>query len=87
MFRSYISTLITIFFQLAIFAIFARVLISWMRVGLHNPIVRFLRDVTEPILAPFRRLIPPLWGVVDLSPLFAFIALDIGRSILLRLIG
>lgn len=45
----------------------------------------FLRDVAEPILAPFRKVIPPL-GPLDLSPIVALIVLRIVESILVSLI-
>jgi YggT family protein len=43
------------------------------------PIVRFLHTVTEPLLAPFRRIIPPA-GMFDLSFLVAFIVVEIVTS-------
>jgi YggT family protein len=56
---------------LAIYMIFiiARVFLSWV-VSYYNPVMRFLMNVTEPLLAPLRRTIPPL-GPFDLSPLVA----------------
>jgi YggT family protein len=41
-----------------------------------NPVRRFVTVVTEPVLAPFRRLIPPV-GMLDISFLVAFIVIEI----------
>jgi len=56
--------------------IIAAALISWVSPDPRNPIVMFLRRVTEPVLGPIRRLLPP-WktGGLDLSPLVALIAI------------
>lgn len=51
-----------------------RIVFSWGRVSYANRIMRFLVDVTEPLLGPLRRIIPPL-GWIDISPIVAFIIL------------
>ena len=51
-----------------------RIVFSWGRVSYTNRIMRFLVDVTEPLLGPLRRIIPPL-GWIDISPIVAFIIL------------
>ncbi|HOA25675.1 MAG TPA: YggT family protein [Aggregatilineales bacterium] len=52
----------------------ARVLMSWFRPDPYNPIVRFLYNATEPILAPIREALPATGGI-DFSPLVAFLLL------------
>lgn len=60
---------------LFIFLIFIRVLLSWVSpYGGHNPVVGLLVSVTEPLMGPARRLIPPMSGL-DLSPIAVFILL------------
>jgi YggT family protein len=60
---------------LFIFLIFIRVLLSWVApYGGHNPVTGLLFSVTEPLMRPARRLIPPLSGL-DLSPVAVFILL------------
>lgn len=66
--------------------IIIRILLSWFRGLAAIPGGRFIADVTEPILAFFRRLMPPLGGI-DLAPLWAILALDIFRSIFHSLNG
>ncbi len=52
--------------------IFMRIIFSWGMVSYANPIMRFLVKATDPLLLPLRRIIPPL-GMLDISPIVAFI--------------
>jgi YggT family protein len=52
--------------------IFMRIVFSWGMVSYSNRLMRFLVNVTEPLLGPLRRIIPPL-GMMDISPIFAFL--------------
>jgi YggT family protein len=52
-----------------------RALLSWVSPDPNNPIVQFIERVTEPILYPFRQLIPMYKIGIDLSPLFAILFL------------
>jgi len=54
--------------------IFMRIVFSWGMVSYSNRLMRFLVNTTEPLLGPLRRIIPPL-GIMDISPIFAFIIL------------
>jgi len=56
---------LTIYFWLII----ARALLSWVNPDPYNPVVRFLYNVTEPVLSALRRRIPLVYGGLDLSPL------------------
>ncbi|MDH4126863.1 MAG: YggT family protein [Gammaproteobacteria bacterium] len=76
-------------FQLAIlslrlfmFAIIIRIVLSWVAPQIYNPVSAILGSMTEPLLAPFRRVIPPVGGF-DISPVFAIILLG-ALSILLQ---
>lgn len=51
--------------------LFARVILSWVPVNPYNPVVRFIHDMTEPVMAPFRRILPPVGGI-DFSPILLF---------------
>lgn len=86
MLQTYFAQFISILTQLLIFAIFARVVLSWLRVTPRGLLFSLIVETTEPILNVFRRLVPPIGGILDLSPLFAFLALDLLRSLILRLI-
>jgi YggT family protein len=56
------------------YVILARVLMSWFNPNPHNPIVDAIYRLTEPVLAPIRRILPPMGGF-DLSPLVVFFIL------------
>lgn len=64
--------------------IIAAALISWVSPDPRNPIVVFLRRVTEPVLEPVRRLLPP-WktGGLDLSPMIVLIAIQFVQRVVL----
>ena len=55
--------------------IFARIVFSW-GVSSVNPVMRFLIRATEPVLGPFRRIIPPL-GMFDISPIVVLILIQL----------
>ncbi len=68
--------------QLYSFILLARIVLSWIpNVDLSNSIVQLLYQLTEPVLEPVRRTIPPL-GMIDLSPIIVFIGLRILQSVL-----
>ena len=54
--------------------IFVSVILSWVNPGTYNPVTSILYSLTEPIMAPVRRLIPSVGGL-DLSPIFVIIAI------------
>jgi YggT family protein len=70
--------------ELYSYVIIAAALISWVSPDPRNPIVMFLRQVTEPVLAPVRRLLPP-WrtGGLDLSPVIVLIAIQFVERVIL----
>jgi len=76
---------VDVFFTLLSLAILARVLLSWVRVSSYHPAVDFLYRITEPILAPLRRAIPPI-GMIDISPAIALILVQIVQQILVAII-
>lgn len=64
-----------------IITIVVQAIISWVSPGAGHPAASLLRQVNEPVLAPFRRLLPTAGGL-DLSPLIALIALQFLRLLL-----
>jgi len=61
--------------------VLARAVLSWVSPDPYNPIVRFLQLVTEPVLRPFRKLLPPhKLGGLDLSPLVVLVLLQFVRN-------
>jgi len=76
---------VDVFFTLLSLAILARVLLSWVRVSPYHPAVEFLYRITEPILAPLRRIIPPI-GMIDISPVIAIFLLQLIGQVLAAII-
>lgn len=75
------------FFQLLQLIILVRILLTWFpNVNWYNQPFKFLREVTDPILEPFRRMIPPIGGM-DLSPIVLFFVLNMLESIVLRFVN
>jgi len=80
-----ISLLVTII-QLYSWVLIARIVLSWIpNVDRSNQIVQFLYQITDPVLEPVRQILPPL-GMIDLSPIVVFIALQVLQSALLRMV-
>jgi YggT family protein len=69
-------SLINVVAQLISLLILARAILSWVQVDREQPIVKFIFDVTEPILAPVRNLLPQA-GMMDFSPLVVLLLLQI----------
>lgn len=68
------------------FAILARVLISWVQPIPSGRISIMIYQATEPVLSIFRRLLPRM-GMIDLSPLIAFLALDFAQMGLMNVMN
>jgi len=72
--------------QVIFFLVLARVIMSWLPLitnkplDYSNPLVKFLIDVTEPLLAPLRRYL--IVGMIDLSPMVLLISLGILSGLL-----
>lgn len=54
-----------------------RVLLSWVEPNPYNPLVRGLYDITDPLLDRIRALIPPIGGMIDISPIIAFFLISL----------
>jgi YggT family protein len=79
---SYLASFISLLFQVLSLAILGRVLLSWVDPFGNMRITQILRDVTEPILAPIRNLLPST-PMIDFSPIIAMLLLQaLGRLIL-----
>ena len=86
MIRTFFYNTLDLFFNLWCLAILARVFFSWFGISPYHPVARFIFRVTEPILAPLRRVIPPI-GVVDITPAVAIVALQIVKGVILKVVG
>jgi len=66
-----LARVLDIVLDLYMWVIIIRALISWVNPDPYNPIVQVLTRVTEPVLRPIRKLVPPYRIGIDLSPLIA----------------
>jgi YggT family protein len=72
--------------QLYILVLVLRAVLSWFPSSPRSPlapVIRVIYRITEPVLIPFRRLIPPI-GMFDISFLVAFIVLEVIVDVVLR---
>jgi len=81
----YLIKFIEILFQTYTFMIFGRIIASWFPPLYEYKFMQFIIYYTDPYLNVFRRFIPPL-GMIDFSPIVAFISLGIIQNILIQLI-
>ena len=58
------------------FALLAMIILSWVAPGSNNPAIYLLYQITEPVMAPVRKVLPPMGGL-DLSPILVFILINI----------
>jgi YggT family protein len=77
--------IINIAFSVLIWLVIIRCLLSFIPHNPYQPLIRFVYDVTEPIMAPFRRLIPPI-GMINISPIVVVFALELVRRVMIELI-
>ncbi len=73
-------------FRIYSYLILARIFLTWIPIDRYNPVVQFIYKVTEPVLAPFR-IILPLGGMgLDLSPIIVFFLLNLLQRSLIRIL-
>ena len=68
-FLNSIATLIDFVLSAYMWIVIGRAVISWVNADPYNPIVRFLREVTDPVLNRIRRFIPAYGGGIDFTPM------------------
>lgn len=75
-----IAELLGLLINVFIFSILIQVIISWVNPGMHNPVMGLLHSLTEPLLGPARRVIPPISGL-DLSPIIVIVCLQLASML------
>ena len=82
-----LASVIHLFLTLYMYIIIARAVMSWFNPNPYNSIVRFIYQITDPVLERVRRFVPPISGL-DLSPIIAvFIIIFIDRFLVATLRG
>ena len=67
-----IALLVNIYF----FALLAMIILSWVAQGSNHPAIYLLFQITEPVMAPVRKLLPPMGGI-DFSPILVFVLINV----------
>jgi YggT family protein len=70
-----------------VYVILFNALLSWVSPDPLNPVVQLLALLSAPIVEPIRRVVPPLGGAIDLSPMIAIFALYIARGVGLHILS
>ncbi|NMB41653.1 MAG: YggT family protein [Firmicutes bacterium] len=90
----FLKDIVKAFFDIAYFLILIRIIFSFLPLNPYGSpfiynLVQFIRQLTEPLLLPFRKLIPPLrvgaGGYIDLSPILAIFVLRFVQNFLLKM--
>lgn len=79
-----VATIFDYILSVASWLVIIRALLSWVNPDPTNVIVQILHNLTEPILAPFRRFVPSYSIGLDISPVFAIIAIWFLKLFLVR---
>jgi len=77
-----LAKLINFVLSAYIWIIIGRAIISWVNPDPHNPIVRFLYEVTEPVLSRIRRYVPAFIGGIDFAPMIVILVIIFLQSFL-----
>lgn len=69
----------SLFLKVFFFAMIISVILSWVAPGSHSPAAELVYQISEPALAPFRKIVPNLGGL-DISPILAFLVIQLIQS-------
>ncbi len=75
-----LATVVDIILNLYMWILIARAILSWVNPDPYNPIVRFLYNITEPLMCRVQRILPLQFGGMDLTPMVIIIAIIFLRS-------
>ena len=75
-----IAKVLDVVMNIFLFIVIARAVLSWVSPDPFNPIVRFINNITEPILYPIRTRLPVHFGGIDLSPIIVFLGIIFIRT-------
>jgi YggT family protein len=82
----FIVTLISDVAQLLALLVIVRALLTWVpSVDYGHPVIRAIVRVTDPVLQPIRRLVPPLGGI-DVTPIAALLLIQVARYLLINIV-
>ena len=70
-----LATVISMVLTLYMYVIIARAVLSWVSPDPYNPIVRFINNITDPVLNWIRMKLPANFGGIDISPMIVILAI------------
>lgn len=80
-----LALLVSLLFNVLYFILIIRIIMSWINPDPYNEIVQIIYRISDPILAPFRRL-PLQMGGIDFSPILAFVVLSVLRNFIVNIL-
>ncbi|HOQ08935.1 MAG TPA: YggT family protein [Syntrophomonadaceae bacterium] len=72
-------------FNVLVWLIIGRCILSFIPHNPYQPIIKFIYDITEPVMSPFRRLLPTA-GPIDFSPILAVLAVTLVQRLVIQLL-
>ncbi|MDI6784108.1 MAG: YggT family protein [bacterium] len=82
-----IIRVIDLAYNIYVFLLFVRIILSWTNPNPWNPIVQWIYKLTDPVLNFVRRLVPLRVGMFDFSPIIAFLLLSIIRWVVVGIVA
>lgn len=79
------AQIINLLFTALWLLILVRIILSWTGMSPYSGFYQVIYNLTEPLLAPFRRLLPSMGGL-DFSPIILLLVVDLARRLLLSLL-
>lgn len=77
-----LAEIISMFINIFLFAIIIAVILSWINNGGYNPFIGLIHTISQPVMKPIQKFIPPLGGL-DLSPIFATLGLMVLKMLVI----
>jgi len=79
-----VAKVLNLVLMIFMWVVIARAVLSWVNPDPYNPIVRFIHNVTEPVLYRIRMVLPLSFGGIDFSPIIVFLAIIFLREFLVN---
>ena len=73
-FLTAIAKVLDVVLSIFMWIVIARAILSWVSPDPYNPIVRFIHNITEPVLHQIRKRLPLNFGGIDFSPIIVLLA-------------
>ncbi len=79
-----VSKILDIVLSIYMWIVVISALLSWVNPDPHNPIVRFLRNLTEPVYRKIRKFIPTYFSGIDIAPLIVILVIIFLQNFLVK---